>query len=236
MNKNIKKSKYPDLCPKNAPIIAGVALLVMTITAIFANFMGIQSLVVEGNAAETVSNLQASLGTFRLVTFAFVVIVLLDVVVAWALYVTFKPTNKHQSLLAGWFRLAYAVIYGASVLKLFDVLYLINDSSLADTFGPEVYNAQVMYSIESFNSGWTAALLLFGVHLAFLSFLIFKSTFTPKWLWIVVLISGLGYIIDSVGKMAMADYGLELSMFTFIGELLLMLWLLVYGWKKVMKK
>ncbi|WP_286169650.1 DUF4386 family protein [Halocella sp. SP3-1] len=36
---------------------------------------------------------------------------ILDIVVAWGLYILLKPVNKNISLLSTWFRLVYAAIF-----------------------------------------------------------------------------------------------------------------------------
>jgi hypothetical protein len=40
-----------------------------------------------------------------------------------------------------------------------------------------------------------------------------------------VLLAGVGYLADSIGTILIADYGLTVSTFTFVGEALLIFWL-----------
>jgi hypothetical protein len=67
--------------------------------------------------------------------------------------------------------------------------------------------------------------------------LVFKSGYIPRILGVLLIISGSGYLIDSFGKFLLPNYDLTISMFTFIGEVCLLLWLLIKGvnveqWKK----
>jgi hypothetical protein len=41
----------------------------------------------------------------------------------------------------------------------------------------------------------------------------------------LVVLAGVGYLDDSIGTMFIADYGLTISTFTFVGEALLIFWL-----------
>jgi len=42
-------------------------------------------------------------------------------------------------------------------------------------------------------------------------------------------VAGAGYVVDSFAGLLFADYALSLGAFTFVGEFLLMLWLLIKG-------
>ncbi|AZO95310.1 DUF4386 family protein [Halocella sp. SP3-1] len=53
----------------------------------------------------------ASEGLFHFSIFSFFIVLILDIVVAWGLYILLKPVNKNISLLSTWFRLVYAAIF-----------------------------------------------------------------------------------------------------------------------------
>jgi len=78
-----------------------------------------------------------------------------------------------------------------------------------------------------------AALAIFGLHLLVLGYLVFRSGYIPRALGILVMIASVGYLIDSVGGILSAGYNVNVAQFTFIGEVLLMVWLL---WKGVRLK
>ncbi|MGH7297002.1 MAG: hypothetical protein ACRELB_18840, partial [Polyangiaceae bacterium] len=43
--------------------------------------------------------------------------------------------------------------------------------------------------------------------------------------------SGVGYVTDGLGKTLTAHYDHDVSAFTFVGEVVLILWLLIKGWR-----
>ena len=49
------------------------------------------------------------------------------------------------------------------------------------------------------------------------------------WLGMLVAVSGFGYLVDGFGTVLQAGYHLGLARFTFVGEILLMIWLLWRG-------
>jgi len=150
-------------------------------------------------------------------------------VVAWALYVLLRPASAAVALLAGWMRLAYAAVFAVAVAKLLDVAQLTGGIQ-APAIAPEQLQAQVMASIASFDSGWDIGLSIFGLHLLGIGFLLWKSAHVPRFLGVLVVIAAGGYLADSFGTILLADYSLTISAFTFVGEALLIPWLL---WKAI---
>ena len=223
-------ARAADITLSKAALIVGFGLLIMTIAAIFAQFAH-TSLIVLGDATTTAHNIMAKGIQFRSGIFAYLIVIVLDVVVAWALYVFLKPVNKSLSLLTGWFRIVYAAIFGSSLFNLVTVLGLLNSSDYLKVFEINELHTQVMLSLKAFNDGWNIGFVFFGLHLGLLGYLVLKSNYIPKFLGILLIIAGLGYLIDSLGKILIPDYNVTIAMFTFIGELLFMFWLLVKGVK-----
>jgi hypothetical protein len=74
-------------------------------------------------------------------------------------------------------------------------------------------------------------LVIFGIHLVLLGCLIYRSGYIPRILGILLVIDGLGWVIDSVRPYLFPNAHLRYIFITFFGELFLMLWLLIRGWK-----
>ena len=52
-----------------------------------------------------------------------------------------------------------------------------------------------------------------------------------KVLGVLLAIAGVGYVIDSFGRVLVAGYSFEIAGFTFLGEVLLIFCLFIYGWR-----
>ncbi len=76
---------------RRAALVAGFGLLAMAIIAGLANFGAVEAVLVEGNAAATGANLAESRTAFRLGVIGFGLVAVLDVIIAWALYIFFRP-------------------------------------------------------------------------------------------------------------------------------------------------
>lgn len=216
-----------DWSIRTASITAGVALLLMSVVAIFGNVVVVDGLVTEGNATQTAADIIASAGLFRLGIASLVVVVALDVVVAWALYRVFSPVNKSLSMLAMALRLVYSGVLMVAVGELLGVVRLLSDDGYRAVFGADQVDAQAMVGIAAFNDIWYVGQFLFGLHLLLIGYLAYRSGYVPRLLGALITISGLGYAADSLGAVLSQGSWTDISAFTFIGEFLLALWLLI---------
>jgi hypothetical protein len=211
---------------QTAGFVGGLSLMAMSVLAGFGNFVAVEGLVTPGDAGSTASDIMAAEGTFRLGVLALYLVVVLDVVIAWALMRVFDPVSRSLSRLAGWFRLAYSAVFMVAISQLAGIPDLLGGGTSA--FTPEQVQAQALLKVDAFNDIWFAGLILFAAHLVLIGYLAFRSGYVPKILGVLLVIAGLGYAFDSVGTM-LSESPLEVSMVTFIGEFLLGVWLLIRG-------
>ena len=214
-----------------AALIAGIGLLIMVIAAPFAELYVLPKLVVPANAAETVSNIMANQPLYTYAIFAYLITFICDLVVAWALYVLLKPVNKNLSLITAGFRWVYTGIALVALANLVTVLRLLNTSNTLSLLEPDRLGAQVMFSLSAFRTQWYFGLLFFGFHLVLLGYLVFRSKYIPGILGVLLIIAGLGYLLTSLRPFLFPDINLDFAEYTFYGELIFMLWLLIRGSK-----
>ena len=75
------------------------------------------------------------------------------------------------------------------------------------------------------------SLVLFGLYLGVLGVLVYRAGYIPKVMGILLLISGAGYVIDSLRGWLFPSVDLGFLMITFFGEIIFMFWLLIRGGK-----
>ena len=220
-----------DISLSKAAIVAGLGLLIMTIFYMFADLFIFKKLIIPGDATTTVNNIMDSETLFRIGICCFLIVIVCDIVVAWALYVFLKPVNKSLSLLMAWFRLVYSTIFGIALVYYFNVFQLLNGSDYLAAFEPTHLHAQVMLSINAFSDGWAIGFVFFGLHLALLGYLSIKSGYIPKIIGLLLLLAGLSYLIDHFSIFLFPNYNLNIAMLIGWGELIFMFWLLIKGVK-----
>ena len=216
-----------DRSIRTASTAAGVALLLMSAVAIFGNVIAVDGLVSDTSPAQTVSNIKASLGLFRLGIVSLVLVVALDVVVAWALYRVFSPVSTSLSMLAAVLRLVYSAVFMVAIAQLLGVVRLLSTDTFLTAFGTDQLTAQAMINITAFNDIWYVGQFLFGLHLLLIGYLAYRSHYIPRLLAVLLAVSGLGYATDSLGAVLSPGAWTDISSFTFLGEFLLALWLVI---------
>ncbi|PFN23425.1 DUF4386 domain-containing protein [Bacillus cereus] len=212
-------------------ITAGTALLIMAFAAFFSYGFVHGNLVVQDDASTTLHNIQTSNSLFKAEIFGWIIIFIMDIIAAWALYFFLKPIHASIALLAAWLRLMYTTILGIGVFNLILAL-LLSKSTIAN---PETYT---MLFLSAFEYIWSVGLIVFGLHLFVLGFLTFLSKHIPKFISVLLLIAAIGYIVIHVMNTMFSQYDTILSIIQVVfqlpmiaGELGLAIWLLLKGGK-----
>lgn len=216
---------------RQASLIAGLGLLVLSVLAGLATFGVLNRLVTAGDGSSTTSQIFGALTTFRLAIIALFLIAILDLVVAWALWVFFDHVQHVVAIVAACCRGVYAAIFAVAISHLLAAARLLGHRQ-PDGLTDRQLHLEVLAEVERFYDIWSLGLGLFGFHLLLIGWLAFTSRFVPRVIGVLVAIAGVGYLIDSLGGLLGATYTFELASVTFIGEVVLMGWLLVFAARK----
>jgi Domain of unknown function (DUF4386) len=223
---------------RQAARIAGYGYLGISALSIFANFFVRVRLIEPDDAAATAGNIMDSETLFRVALVSFLIVFVLDVVVAWALYLFFKAVNRDVSLLTAWFRLTYAILLGAALVFFFFVLELVSGADHLKAFDTGQLDAQVTLYLDAFNDLWLIGLVCFGIHLALLGYLILESGHVPRALGVLLVLAGAAYVINSLADALLSNYDDYEAVFvtivavpSVIGELGFAIWLVLRGGK-----
>ena len=135
----------------------------MAVLAGFAVFGAIAPQITPGDATRTAQDIAASQGVFRLGIAGLIVVVILDVIVATALYILFAPVNRMVSIMAAGFRITYAAVYLVAIAQLVIAVDLLGNP------------AQALLAVNAYDTIWHVGLILFGVHLLLIGALAYRS-------------------------------------------------------------
>jgi hypothetical protein len=111
----------------------------------------------------------------------------------------------------------------------FGALMLATGRGHLAAFPPEQLHAQMRFFLDLHAHGVYLAQVFWGLWLLPLGYLVFKSQFLPKVIGVLLMIGCFGYLFDAAKGMLLPDVNLVVSQFTFVGELLLPLWLVTKG-------
>lgn len=203
------------MSPRKLSIIAGGSYLIIFFAAIFANFFVLESIL-----KAPVETIQQQHFMVRFGILAFIITVVSDVVVAWALYELWK--NHVLSGLSTLFRMMHAAIMGAAIFAL--------PVALEATTSQEI-----LKQVGIFNIIWLIGLFFFGIHLILLG----KIMGRPKLIAFFLVIAGIIYMVDTAAHFTLPDYDAYAPVFlalvaipSIVGEMSLAIWLLAKSGKE----
>lgn len=211
---------------RKASLTAGAGLLLMSAVAGVGYQVAVKGLVTQGSAAKTATKIMAHQDLFRFGILSLFLVAALDIIVALALYRVFSPVSERISKLAASLRVVYGGIFAVATSQLISALHLL-DSAHGIGLGAAQVDTEALQRINSFTDIWDCGLILFGLHLLLIAYLTHRSSYVPRPLALLLAIAGVGYLVDSFAKAAGSS--LAVSTFTFIGEILLALWLVTRG-------
>jgi hypothetical protein len=193
----------------------------------FFGILYVPSVLVRGDAATTSRNIMTSEWLFRSGTVSHLIGQIIFIFLVLALYRLLKPVNKDHAVL-----MVVLALLGIPMAFLNEVNHLATLRLLSSAddgaFTSTQLQAQAMLFLDMRRSGILVAQVFWGLWLLPLGFLVFRSGFLPKLLGILLVIGGVGYLLDSGTQLLFPGLP-TISQFTFIGELLLPLWLLIKG-------
>jgi hypothetical protein len=130
-------------------------------------------------------------------------------------------------------RLAMAAILGLNMLNMFTALQLLTGAEYTAAFDTGQRQALASVFLNAHSSGYALGMVFFGLHLATLGYLVYRSGFLPWILGIVMVGSALGYLANSFTLFLVPEYAETLAVVVIVaallGELPLALWLLIKG-------
>jgi hypothetical protein len=231
----------PNHFAKTSPLIYARVAGLLYLLLVPLGFLGILSVpstvIVPGNAATTTQNIIAFESGTRLSILAAFAVQIVNILVVLFLYKLFKPVNKDMASLMVIFLLVAVPITILNELNNLAILLLARGADNLKLFSTNQVQALVPLFLQLHASGIKIAGIFWGLWLFPMGYLVFKSGFLPRVLGILLMMGCFGYLVDSVTFFLFPNFGVTVSQFTFIGEILLPLWLLIKGvdveqWKK----
>jgi len=225
------QDEFGALSNRSAALIAGSGLLVMTVCAPLAHFYFMAQSIVLDNATATTENLQTNGTPYLIGIVLLFVTYAMDVIVAWALYWYLRPGEAALALLVAWARLVYTALAFMGLGASLGAYDLATSGLASEVLSGTILQSEIMVQISTARTIETLALFFFGVHLWLLSVLIWRSIHVPRWLSLVVAVAGSSYVLTFFAKYFAPNLDLGWVLILAVGELVFMLWLLLFGWR-----
>jgi len=189
-------------------------------------------LVVDSDAASTAHNILAHELLYRSALVGDIISYLAFISYTLILYNLFRPVSRRLSLLAAVLNLVgFAIQFSICVFLLAPLAVLEGTQSLS-AVNLAQSQALALTFLNCYSDGYAISMVLFGFSNLLVGYLIFRSTFLPRILGVLLAISGLCYQIDNFAGFLWPAFQAHLEPYILIpgvAELLLALWLVVMG-------
>src|SRR3989475_12531715 len=175
-----------ETSPRFEARITGALYLLTILTGIFAQGFVSGSLVVDGDAAATATNILMHKSLFQLGFAVYLIEMACQIAITALFYNLLKPAGRSVSLVAAFLGLAGCVIKTFSRLFYIAPLLVLGGSHYLSVFSAEQLQALALLFLKVNDHGAAIALAFFGFYALLTGYLIVRSTFLPRILWCVV--------------------------------------------------
>lgn len=215
--------------PQRLARLAGWLYLSMVPLGIFGIMYIPLNFIVAGDAAATAQKILENEAIFRLSIVSSLVVQLVNLVLVLVLFKLLKPAARNAAALMVIFFLVSIPISMLNDLNHFGVLMLLHGQQSMGSFSLEQQQALAFFFLELHEKGVQISGIFWGLWLFPMGYAIFKSGYLPKMLGILLMIGCCGYLVDSLFAFLWPQLGVTVAQYTFIGEILLPLWLVTKG-------
>ncbi|WP_106792508.1 DUF4386 domain-containing protein [Aquimarina sp. Aq78] len=218
--KNIENIK-----PTKNALMAGLFYLALIIIGMYGFVYALPQIEIKGDIAKTVENIKNNSFIFRVGIFSILVMNVISILLVIYLYRLLSSINKTMGL-----SMLILMLFGAAISLVNEVNHfaMIVINGMSDLSATESQNLTDFFSTIH-NHGAHIAVIFWGLWLFPLGILIFKlDTRISEFIGVMLVIAGIGYILDSIFLFLYPNLQIPtLSDYTFLGEFLLTIWLLI---------
>jgi len=211
---------------KNA-LTAGLLYLVIIAVGMYAFIYALPQIKVDGDIAKTVVNVKNNSLLFRIGIISIMTMNVASILLVLSLYKLLSIVNKGLAM-----SMLSLLLIGAGISLLNEInhfaMIIVND--LGNYSLIEKQNLTHLFA-EMQKHGSYIAVIFWGLWLFPLGWLIFSlKTPISKFIGIMLIVAGIGYVLDSFFLFTYPELKVpSISDYTFIGEFLLTIWLLIEG-------
>jgi hypothetical protein len=185
-------------------------------------------LVVGDDAAQTAANILANKSLYRLGYTIFMLEMVAQVAVSALFYDLMKPVNRSVARVSAIIGLTGSGIKTMARLFYYAPLILLGGASYLSAIEPAQLEALALAFIKINNQGAAIGIIFFGFEGLLRGWLLFKSGFLPRFLGVVSMVSGLGWLTFLWPPLGSAAF-IGVALFAIAGVIAFAGWVFIRG-------
>lgn len=224
----MKTRTASEMSPQVYARIAGILYLITIAAGIIAQMVIGGRIIVDGDAAATSANILANKDLFQLGFTVYLIEMVCQIAQTALFYILLKPVSRNLSLIALIFSLVGCTIKTLSRLFYIAPLLVLGGSQYLSVFNGEQLQALALFLLDVNSMAAGIALAFFGISTFLNGYLIFQSTFLPRFLGVLSMVGGLGWLTFLYPQLGNRLFP-YIIIVALIGSVSSILWLLIKG-------
>lgn len=216
---------------KNARI-AGILYFLQIPLGVFGIIYMPKILLVDGNIKMTILNILSNEFIFRLSIYCSILCSIITFITSIYISKLLKFVNENLAKLIVIFTMIMIPITLLNELNYIGILFILKSKDIISAFHVFQIESIIILLLKLHEFGLHIVGIFFGLWLLPIGYLIIRSNFIPKFIGCLLLLTCFGYLIDFTTSLLFPNIGFLISEYTWLGEVLMVLWLIMYGFKK----
>ena len=187
-------TRTPETSPRTIGRIIALLFLTTIVAGGFAEGFVSGGLVVAGDAAKTAANILAHASLLRAGFAVYMIEMAAQIAMVALFYDLLKPVSKKVARLSAILELVGCGIKTFSRVFFVAPLFVLGGSHYLTVFSADQLQALALASFKVNDTGAAMALVFFGFSTVLQGYLLLKSTFLPRFLGVIGVICGLGWL------------------------------------------
>ena len=215
--------------PRRLARAIALLFLLTILGGVFAQGFVSDRLVNFADAGATARNILGNRGLFQIGFTVYLIEMVSQIATAALWYVLLRPVSQPIALAGAFIELAGCIVKTfARVFFIAPLWVLSGGLAILHGFTPEQVQSLALTMLRANDTGAATAMAFFGFSSALNGYLIFKSTFLPRWLGVMGMIAGLCWLLYLYPPLGRAAFGIT-ALYGLIVCVATILWLLIRG-------
>ena len=221
-------TRFTKTSPRFLARMAGLLFLLTILAGVFAQGFVSERLIVFSDAALTAKNILANKGLFRLGYTVYLIEMASQIATTALFYLLLRPVSNSVALVAAFLELSASIIKTFARVFFIMPLFVLGGAASLSVFSTEELQSLALLLLKVNDQGAGLALAFFGFSTTLNGYLVFRSGFLPRWLGVLSLASGLGWLTFLYPPLGHRAFPFVVIV-ALLDSAAMIFWLLVFG-------
>ncbi len=214
--------------PRLLARLAGVFFLLTIVGGVIAQGFISERLIDFGDAAATADNILANRGLFQAGFTIYLIEMACQAVTAGLIYRILRPVSRTLALLMLLFEFTGIVVKTFARVLYIAPLWVLDGGSALSGFDAGQLQSLALVLLKANDYGAAAAIAFFGFSTMLDGYLIFRSTYLPRWLGLLGMVAAIGWLAFLYPPLGYSTF-MYAALFGLLASAAKIFWLIVFG-------